>query len=87
MGDTRGTGCGIYPLILKNTKFYPACEWHDKAYTEGSWQQANFSRADMDAWFLKQMLELSDSFLDRIRARLFYFISVSVGRGYWEGKK
>lgn len=87
MGDTRGTGCGIWPLILKGTRFDAACEWHDNAYTEGSFHEKNLSRRDVDAWFLMHLKILAgNSTTQQLRARLFYGLARLLGGLWWEGK-
>lgn len=90
MKDTKGTGCGIWPVLLRG---WPAkaCEWHDIAHTVGSWQQANMSRAQVDRAFLAQMLLLSNlgSFKrgKRALAWVMYGIVRAVGGIWWEGKR
>lgn len=82
------TGCGIYPIILKDTKFYAACEFHDKAYLEQSWHQQNKSRKEIDDWFYQQMKFLAgNNVLDRLRAKVFYSIARVFGGLWWEGEK
>ena len=86
MSDTRGTGCGIWPFLLKNSKFYAACEWHDGAYSERSWAERNMNRAAVDASFLEQMGQLSTNWFDKIQAYAFYGAARLLGRFWWEGR-
>ena len=87
MPDTKGIGCGIYPVLLTNTRFVAACEWHDNAYTEKSWAEANLTRKQVDKWFLDQMLTIAGgNWWHRARARLFYGIARLAGNLWWEGK-
>ncbi len=85
--ETRDEGCGIWPLLLKNTRFYPACVWHDHAYTEDSWAQNNYGRLNTDRWFLKQSLEIAGgSIYHKARAYLFFGLARVFGKIFWEGK-
>ncbi len=86
--DSPGIGCGIWPLLLEKTRFYPACSWHDVAYTTDSWAQKNLTRKQVDDWFLKQNLLIAgDNKYHRARAYLFYGIARAVGALWWEGSR
>lgn len=86
--DTEGIGCGIYPLLLKRSKFIEACSWHDQTYTEQSWAQLNLTRKEVDDWFLQQMKQIAgDSTLRKAQAYLFYGIARVLGGLWWEGSK
>lgn len=88
MSDTKEVGCGIYPLLLKRSKFIDACSWHDQTYSEKSWAQLNLTRKEVDNWFLAQMLEIAgDSKLRKIQAYAFHGIARALGWIWWEGKK
>lgn len=88
MSDTRGEGCGIYPILVRKTKFYDACNWHDLAYLRKSWQQGHLSRKVVDKWFLGQMLrKAGGSRIARIQAHIFYGLSRLLGGFWWEGKR
>ena len=87
MSDTKGEGCGIYPLIIRRTKFVDACDWHDLAYLQKSWHQGNLSRKTVDKWFLTQMLGKANGRIDRIQAHLFYGIARLFGGFWWEGNR
>lgn len=81
--------CGYWFLSTgTKEKLISACEWHDKSYVEGSWQQANLSRYEVDKWFLTQMLEVAgNNKLRRIKAHAFYYAARVFGGLLWEGKK
>ena len=80
--------CGVWPVILKGSIFTPACEWHDEAYTIGSFfQRENWTRKQVDEWFYYQMLRIANSPWDRIQAHIFYGIVRAVGAIWWEGRK
>lgn len=86
--DTRGEGCGIYPLLIRNTKFVDACDFHDRAYIRDSWVQKNMTRKQCDDWFLRQTLEIAGSNkLRQAQAYLFYGIARALGGFFWEGAK
>jgi hypothetical protein len=88
MNDTKGEGCGIYPLLLKRSKFIAACTWHDKAYSDQSWAQLNLTRKEVDDWFLGQMLEIAgNSKLRMIQAYVFHGIARTLGWIWWEGRR
>lgn len=81
-------GCGDPPFTIKDTDFFKACEWHDRAYTDGSWHQQNLSRDEVDKWFLAQMLAIAgDSKIQRIRAYAYFWLVRLFGRKWWEGKR
>lgn len=80
--------CGVWPLVLKNTKFTPACEWHDQVYsTDSFFQRKGWTRKQVDDWFYSQMKMIAKSPWDKMRARLFYGIVRAVGGFFWEGVK
>lgn len=86
--DSPGFGCGVYPLLLKHSKFQDSCFWHDTSYLENSWHQKNMTRKQCDDWFLKQTLLIAgDNKLDRAQAYLFYGIARVLGGWWWEGSK
>lgn len=88
--DNSGVGCGAYvwPFLLKDTRFYPACEWHDRATMDGSAQQEMFSRWVVDRTFLHHLLQIAGpSWWHRARAYLFYGIARALGGFFWEGKQ
>lgn len=88
MSDTYGVDCGVWPLLLKRSKFKAACEWHDQTYTKESWAQKNLSRYEVDAWFKRQMLFIAgDSPLRKLQAHAFYCIVRLVGHLWWEGER
>jgi hypothetical protein len=87
MKDDKHEGCGIWPFLLTNTRFYPACQWHDRAYEIRSWQQKDMTRKQVDEWFLVQMLFIAGNNLyHRSRAYLFYGIVRLLGGFFWEGE-
>lgn len=80
--------CGVNVAKWRNTPFKTACEWHDRAYSKNSFFQRNgWTRKEVDDWFYRQILMLSNGALDRMRAHLFYGIVRAVGWMYWEGKR
>lgn len=84
--DTRGIGCGIWPILLKDKEFQNCCAWHDLAYTEGSWHEHNMTRAEVDKRFLGYMLDNAEGFFSKARAIFYYSVSRALGRLFWEGK-
>jgi len=86
MRDTQGTGCGIFPVLIKDKCMGPACEWHDAAYTQGSWHQKHMTRAEVDRWFLQLMLQCAENGFQRARAQIYYRIVRAVGGVFREGK-
>lgn len=88
MGDSKFFGCGVYPLLIRNTKFVDACDSHDRAYLENSWHQKNLTRKQCDDWFLRQTLEIAGSNkLRQAQAYLFYGIARALGGWWWENKE
>lgn len=81
--------CGYWFLNSgTQEKLRSACYWHDNAYTEGSWAQANLSRKEVDDWFLVQMLEIAgDNKLRRLKAKAFHLAARTFGWMLWEGKR
>ena len=86
MRDDPHTGVGIYPLIIKDECMTPAAEWHDIAYTKGSWHQQNMTRKQVDEIFLQLMLTCSTTTLQRARAYFYYGVVRAVGGIFWEGQ-
>lgn len=87
MADTRGWGCGIYPLIVPS-RFQDACDWHDRAYSENSYHQGALSREYVDRFFLRQMLLIAGRNPLRIaQAWAFYWIARRLGGLWWEGSR
>lgn len=85
MTDTIGEGCGVFPFIFHGW-MDPACRWHDAAYTEGSWQQQNMTRKEVDDHFLLQCLELAgDCELKQKQAYVCYEVVRCLGWLWWEG--
>lgn len=88
--DTKGIGVGIWPILFRGWPFY-AAEWHDTAYTLGSWHQANMSRKEVDDFFLEQTLLLSNMGklkpLKRVASYTMYGITRTLGWIWWEGKR
>lgn len=90
MKDTKGYGCGIWPVLLRG---WPAkaCNWHDVAHEAQSWQQEHMTRLDVDRAFLAQLLELSKQGTfrsgKRAMAWAMYGIVRAVGGIWWEGKR
>jgi len=82
-------GCGIRPFATgRKDPFYLACQWHDKAYTLGSWAESNVSRKITDLQFYRQMLVIAgDDWLLQLRAWVFYRLARAFGPKYWEGNK
>ncbi len=80
-------GCGIRPFATGNDDpFYAACQWHDKAYTQGSWAENSISRHQADLQFYQQMLFIAgDNWRLRLRAWAFYKLARLFGHAYWEG--
>ena len=81
-------GCGVGPLTTsKEDIFYPACVWHDKAYTRGSKYQEYMSRGDVDDIFLSKMLDIAeDNATKTAKAFLYYGLVRIFGGIFWEGK-
>lgn len=74
--DESGVGCGVWPVLLKDTRFYPACEFHDRATMDNSWHESNLKRRDVDRLLLEHMLAIAgDSAWHRFRARIFYGVA------------
>lgn len=86
--DDPNTVCGYWFLNTgKNDYFIPACEFHDKAYTKGSWHQKHMTRKEVDDKFLEHMLLLAGNDLTKkAKAYLFYGIVRSVGGIFWDAK-
>ena len=85
MRDDPHIACGIYPFILKDTKFIDACSFHDSAYLNGSFlQRKEWTRKQVDQWFLQQMLLMSKTRLDRLQAYTFYYIARLAGGPFYE---
>lgn len=85
--DTEGTGCGIWPVIVRG---WPSkqCDVHDKFYTQESWAQKNISRARADQHFLDMLLDASGSHIGkRALSYTMYGISRTLGWIWWEGKE
>ncbi len=88
MTDTYGIGCGIWPVILTDTVFLAACEWHGAAYQEDSWAQKNMTREEADKRFLEYMyLIAGNDKIARLQADIFYQLARKFGKLWWEGKK
>jgi hypothetical protein len=88
MKDDPSVGCGVWPVILKRTKFLPACEFHDRVYTKESFiQRKGWTRKEVDSWFLAQMKMIAKTPYDKARAYLFYGIVRALGGFFYEGKK
>lgn len=88
MSDTKGEGCGVWPILLKGGKFEEACKWHDKAHLEQSWHQLNLSRYEIDRVFLLQMLTIAGKRkLRRLQAYVFYGLARVFGGWFWEGRR
>jgi len=86
--DDPHVGCGIYPLILKRTKFIDACAHHDRYYEANSLlQRRGWTRKQVDRWFLRQMLEMSESRLDRVKAYALYGLARLFGGPFYEGRR
>lgn len=86
--DTKGIGCGVYPLLLEKSYFADPCSWHDISYLKDSWVQKNMTRKQCDDWFLRQTLEIAGSNkLRRAQAYLFYGIARALGGWWWENKE
>lgn len=86
MIDDTHTGCGIYPLIFHGW-MEPACEWHDGAYTEGSWQENHLTRLQVDDEFFRMCMLLADGdCVKEAQALACYKIVRAVGWIFWEGK-
>lgn len=81
--------CGYWFISTgTNEQMLDSCVWHDKAYTEGSWAQANLSRKEVDQWFYQQMLLIAgDNTLRRLKAKAFYVVARGLGWLLWEGKR
>ena len=87
MVEDKYDGCGISNLISTGPKdpFYNACQWHDEAYSKGSFHEQNFSRKQMDLVFLAQMkLIAGKNLLLKTKAFLYYGIARLFGGTYWE---
>lgn len=80
-------GCGIRPFATgKDDPFYAACQWHDKAYTTGSWAENSISRHQADLQFYQQMKFIAgDNWRLQLRAWAFYKLARLFGHAYWEG--
>lgn len=85
--DTKGIGCGIWPVILTDKEFLNCCAWHDIAYSQGSWHQQNLTRKEVDRRFLSYMLESAGSSMSKARAYLYYGFARVLGVLFWEGKE
>lgn len=86
MSDTKGTACGVFPLLFRG---WPrtACTRHDQAYSTGSWHQKNLTRKEVDDYFLVQLLELSGTNpAKRLASYTMYTVVRLIGWKYWEGK-
>lgn len=88
-------GCGLSKLwatpngegTAKADPFTPACIAHDKAYTEGSFEQKWFTRKQTDQGLLYHMLEIADdNFLLQCKAYLYYGLVRMFAGSLWEGK-
>jgi hypothetical protein len=87
MTDTKGYGCGIYPLIIKDPEFEEACVWHDKAYSTNSFAEHNLSRLRTDQHFRDMMLyRAGASLVLQAKAWLYYSMARAFGAKWWEGK-
>lgn len=79
--------CGIDPCNFGGW-MNPACEWHDLAYTEGSWQQAHMSRKEVDDHFLAQLLYLAEGNPFKEAAAFGAYGAVrKFGWMFWEGSR
>lgn len=79
-------GCGVRPLATgTDDPFYPACQWHDAAYTNLSWAERNVERKIVDLQFYRQMLQIAgtNTWL-RWKAWLYYRIARLFGARFWE---
>lgn len=86
MTDTQGTGCGIYPFIFKSW-MTPACEWHDGAYTEGSWHQHHMTRLQVDDHFFEMLMLMADGdCVKEVEALAAYKVVRALGWIWWEGE-
>ncbi len=90
MSDNEPARCGIAPCTFGGWMM-PACEWHDKAYTTGSWQMQHLSREYVDRVFYNQLLELAKRGRcqagKRAQAWLCYQVVRSCGGPFWEGRQ
>lgn len=85
MPDTPGEDCGITPIQFRG---WPrdACRWHDSAYSEGSYHQQNFTRAEIDRAFLNQLLLMSGrNPFKKLASYGMYLMARLFGSKYWEG--
>lgn len=83
IGDSR------VAYIDKNAKlamFLPAARWHDAAYSRGASIQLAWSRWQVDAHFLKMMLDIAKGDLELERdALMLYLLVRKYATNYWEG--
>lgn len=90
MEDDPVVACGICPIAFRGWAL-SACEWHDKAYTKGSWAQANMSRYEADQYFYKLLLELANQGQfqagKKVQAYLMYKAVRLLGAPFWEGRQ
>lgn len=85
--DDTHVGIGIYPFIINDPVLLPAAEWHDSAYTKGSWQQQYMTRKEVDERFLDLMDYCCTTRAQHMRAYTYYYVSRVLGRFFWEGKE
>ena len=77
--------CGpkYFPQWLRkilSKKFNAACEFHDKGYSLGA------DRWKSDKCLLAEMIVVSDSTIDVLRAVLYYLVVRTFGRFHWSNK-
>lgn len=84
--DDPHEGCGIWPALITDTKFLPACAWHDVAYIRESFLQGKLTRKQVDRWFLDQMLRIATNWRERAQAYAFYALARVFGAPFWEGR-
>ena len=88
MKDDPRIACGYGHFTIPAKDFIDACEWHDGAYLEKSWQERNLSRAEVDAWFRDQMLLIAGKNpLKRGLAWAMYGVTRVFGSFFWEGNR
>ena len=85
--DLEPVRCGIGLFSTgPDDPFLACCEWHDKAYTSGSWAESNTGRHEVDLSFLNQMLVIAqDDPILKARAYFYYEVARAFGSKYWEG--
>jgi hypothetical protein len=90
MSDKEPDRCGICPFTFGGWAV-AACIWHDQAYTEGSWHQANMTRKEVDDYFLVLLLYEANQGsyrpLKKSQAYIMYGFVRAFGSYWWEGKE